>query len=213
MHPEYSNTHDKRVALDKDVIHIGALVQSSSSMLERLAKCYHMYILLFDQEHAEKLPDNQGCDHKIELITTVDTLRMGPIHQLSQEEEKIRVEYLEKMIREKTIRPSSSSVGSSILFVPKPNGKRLRLCVDSKHPTDHTKQDKTPLPIMDELSRKFSKADFITKIDMKAAFHLITMVLGHEKFTAFPTRFGLYEYMVMPFELTNAPATFQREIN
>ena len=56
-------------------------------------------------------------------------------------------------------------------------------------------------------------ADHITKIDMRAGFHLIRMALGHEKFTAFRTRFGLYEYMVMPFGLTNAPATFQREIN
>jgi len=55
---------------------------------------------------------------------------MGPIYQLSQEEEKILVEYLERMIHEKKIRPSSSSVESPILFVLKPNGKGLRLCVD-----------------------------------------------------------------------------------
>ena len=151
LHPEYSITYDKQVALDKDAIHIGALAQSSPSMLERLPRCYHKYLVLFDPEHAGKLPDNQGCDHRIELITSEDKLRMGPIYQLSQEEEKILVEYLEKMIREKKIRPSSSSVGSRILFVPKPNGKGLRLCVDYRHLKDHTKKDKTPLPIMDEL--------------------------------------------------------------
>jgi len=48
---------------------------------------------------------------------------MGRIYQLSHEEEKILVEYLEKMIREKKIRPSTSSVGSPILFVPKPMGR------------------------------------------------------------------------------------------
>jgi hypothetical protein len=76
---------------------------------------------------------------------------MGPIYPLSQEEEKILVEYLENMIREKKIRPSSSSVGSRIHFVPKPNGKGLQLCVDYRHLNDHTKKDITPLPIMDEL--------------------------------------------------------------
>jgi len=123
------------------------------------------------------------------------------------------VEYLEKMIREKKIRPSSSSVGSPIVFVPKPNGKRLRLCVDYRHLNAHTKKDKTSLPIMDELSRKIRGATFITKIDMRAGFNLIRMSLGHEKFMAFRTLFGLHEYMVMPFGLTNAPATFQQEIN
>jgi len=91
--------------------------------------------------------------------------------------------------------------------------KGLRLCVDYRHLNDHTKKDKTPLPIMDELSRKMRDCTHITKIDMKAGFHLMRMAMGHEKFTAFRTKFGLYEYMVMPFGLTNAPTTFQREIN
>jgi len=65
---------------------------------------------------------------------------MGPIYQLSQEAERILVEYLERMIKENKIRPSSSSVGSAILFVPKPNGNGLRLCVDYRHLNDHTKK-------------------------------------------------------------------------
>jgi len=196
IHPEYSITYDKRVALDKDAIHIGALVQNLSSMLERLPKCYDKYLLLFDPEHAEKLPDNRGCDHEIELITSEDKLRMGPIYQLSQEAQKILVEYLEKMIKEKKIRLSSSSVGSPISFVSKPRGKALRLCVDYRHLNDHMKKDETPLPIMDKLSRKSRGADFMTKIDMKTGFHLIRMALGHEKFTAFRTRFCLHQQNV-----------------
>jgi hypothetical protein len=213
IHPQYSITYDKRVALNKDAIHIGSLVQSIPSMLDRLPKHSPKFLLLFDLEHAEKLRDHRRCDHHIKLITSEDKLRMGPIYQLSQEEEQILVQDLEKMIKEKKIRPSSSSVGSPIHFVPKPNGKGLRLCVDYRHLNDHTKKDKTPLPIMDKLSRKMRDCDFITKIDMKAGFHLMRMAMGHGKFTAFRTKFGLYEYMVMPFGLTNAPASFQREMN
>jgi hypothetical protein len=123
------------------------------------------------------------------------------------------VEYLEKIIREKKIRPSSSSVGSPILFVPKSNGKGLRLCVDYRHLNDHRRKAKTPLPIMDELLRKMKYCDFIMKIDMKAGFYLMRMGMGHEKFTAFRTNFGQYEYIVMPCGLTIALATFQREVN
>jgi len=75
------------------------------------------------------------------------------------------------MIKERKIRPSSSSVGSPIWFVPKPNGKGLRLCKDSRHLNDHIKKDKTLLPIMEELSAQISKATHITTIDMKAGFH------------------------------------------
>jgi len=94
------------------------------------------------------------------------------------------------MIREKKICPSSSSVGSRILVVPKPKGKELRICVDYRHLNDHKKKDKTLLPVMDELSRKMRNCDHITKIEMKPAFHLVRMTMGHEKFKAFRTKFG-----------------------
>lgn len=75
--------------------------------------------------------------------------------------------------------------------MPKPNGKGLRLCVDYRHLTEHTKTDKYPLPNMDELSRIMKDCDFITKIDMKAGFHFMQMAMGYEKFTANRTKFGL----------------------
>jgi hypothetical protein len=56
-----------------------------------LPQDYHKWLLLFDPEEAEKLPDNKGCDHRIELKTPEDQLRMGPIYQLSLEEEKILI--------------------------------------------------------------------------------------------------------------------------
>ena len=54
---------------------------------------------------------------------------------------------------------------------------------------------------------------FITKLDFKASVHLMRMAIGHEKYTAFHTNFGLFEYLVIRFGLTNAPATFEREVN
>jgi len=213
LHPAYDNTYDERVVLKPNAIIIGAIDCDSPMLLENLPKQYHKWLLLFDPKEAEKLPSNKGCDHPIELKVPEENLRMGPIYQLSQEEEKLLIQYIDKMIKEGKFRPSLSSVGSPILFVPKPNGKGLRLCFDYRHLNQHTKKDKTPLPILSELQGRINGATHITRIDPKAGFHLLTMALEHERYTAFRTKFGFYEYMVMHFGLTNAPATFQREIN
>jgi len=186
---------------------------SNPSVVQKIPPQYHKFLRLFDLEQAEKLPDNTGCDHRIELLGSEDKLRMGPIYQLSPEEEKLLIQYLDEMIKEGKIRPSSSTVGSPILFVSKPNGKGLRLCLDYRHLNNYTKQDRTPLPIMEELQGRSREATHITKVDLKSGFYLFRMAWGYEKFMAFRTKFGLYEYMVMPFGLCNVPATFQREIN
>jgi hypothetical protein len=123
------------------------------------------------------------------------------------------IKYLDTMMKEGKIRPSSSTVGSPILVIPKPHGKGLRLCIDYRHVNDYTKKVKTPVPIMEELSSRVRGATHITKVNLKSGFYLIRMALGHEKYTAFCTKFGLDKYLVMPFGLCNAPATFKREIN
>lgn len=75
---------------------------------------------------------------------------MGPIDQFSVEVDKILVEYLDKMIREKKIHPSCGFVVSAIYFVPKPNVKGFRLCGDYTYFNDHQKNDKTTLPMRDQ---------------------------------------------------------------
>jgi len=117
------------------------------------------------------------------------------------------------MIKEGKIQSSSSSVWSPILFIAKPSGQGLGLCVDMRNLNDHTEKDKILLPIMDKLQTCVQGAMHISEIDMASRFYFIWMALGHEKFMAFRTKFGLFKFMVMPFWLTNTPATFQREMN
>jgi len=185
---------------------------SNPTLLQKLPTHHHKFFLVFDSKEAETLPDNNGCDHRIELTRSEEKFRMGPIYQLSQKEEKLLIQYLDKMIKEGKIQLSSSTVGSPILFIPKLNGNGSRLCVDSRYFNDYTPKDNTPLPIMVELHNWLARADYITRIYMKSRFHLLRMALGNEKFTSLRTKCGLYEYMVMPFGLMNTPATFQPDI-
>jgi len=63
IHPEYSISYDKRIALNDKAIHIGAIVMSNPSIAQKLPAHYHKFLHLFDAKESEKLPDSKGCDH------------------------------------------------------------------------------------------------------------------------------------------------------
>jgi len=110
------------------------------------------------------------------------------------------------------IEDSESLYGAPILFVPKPDGS-LRLCVDYRNLNKLTILNKYPLPLMDELRDCVAGAKVVTKLDRKDGYHLIQMKKGDQHKTAFRTRYGQYQYKVIPFGLVNAPATFQTMMN
>jgi hypothetical protein len=168
-------------------------------IIQKLSPQYHKRVLLIDPKESEKLPDNKGCDHHVELKTAEENLSMGSMYRLTLEAERLLEEYMDQMIHEGKLRSSLSPIESPVLFVLKLVGKRLRLRVDYRHLNQHTVKDNTPLPIMQELQDCLRDVEWITKINLNAEFHLIRMLFGHEKYTAFRTKFGLFEYTVMPF--------------
>ena len=99
-----------------------------------------------------------------------------------------------------------------MLFVKKPGGG-LRFCVDYRKLNGITRKDRYPLPLITETLRQLSQATWFTKLNVIAAFHKIRIKEGDEWKTAFHTRYSLYEWLVTPFGLSGAPATFQRYIN
>ncbi|KAJ1038769.1 hypothetical protein NDA10_001054 [Ustilago hordei] len=99
-----------------------------------------------------------------------------------------------------------------VLFVPKKDGG-LRLCVDYRGLNKITVKNRAPLPLIEEQLFLLRKARIYTKLDLRAAYNLIRIAKGDEWKTAFGTQLGLYEYLVMPFGLANAPAHFQSFIN
>ena len=76
-----------------------------------------------------------------------------------------------------------------------------------------TKRDRYPLPLIGELLDRLRGCRFFTKIDLRSAYNLVRIREGDEWKTAFRTRYGHFQYVVMPFGLVNAPATFQHFLN
>jgi hypothetical protein len=108
--------------------------------------------------------------------------------------------------------PSSSPWGCPALFVKKKD-QSLRLCVDYRPLNAVTIKNKYPLPRIDILFDQLAGARVFSKVDLCSGYHQIKIRSEDVPKTAFSTRYGLYEYLVMSFGLTNAPAHFMYLMN
>ncbi|KAM4060807.1 reverse transcriptase (RNA-dependent DNA polymerase) [Hirsutella rhossiliensis] len=117
-------------------------------------------------------------------------LPWGPLYSMSREELLVLRKTLTELLDKGFIRVSSSPAAAPVLM-----------------------RDRYPLPLLSETLRTIAKARWFTKVDVIAAFHKIRVAPGDEEKTAFRTRYGSFEWLVVPFGLTGAPAAFQRYIN
>jgi len=204
---------DDSVLFDQQAGLVGYVsAAGDSDPLEQVPQEFRHYLGIMGSEAADALPEHTSYDHKIDLKEG-EKPPWGPIYPLSEIELATLREWIKDMLRTGKIQRSSSPAGAPILFVPKPHGRGLRLCVDYRGINRVTIPNRYPLPLMDELQDRTQGAQWFTKIDLKNGYHLVRMREGDEWKTAFRTRYGLYEFLVMPFGLTNAPATFQDMIH
>jgi hypothetical protein len=128
-----------------------------------------------------------------------------------KENEFIKSE-IDEMLKQDLIKPSTSPWSFPVVVVKKKNGK-FRLCVNYKALNDVTKKDNYPLPRVDDIFDSLKGAKWFITLDLASGYWQIKVRTEDQEKTAFITKFGLFEFKVMPFGLCNAPATFQRIMN
>ena len=184
---------------------------ASDPDLSKIPPEYHDLANVFSKTEAHKLPEHRPYDLKIPLQEGT-TPPFGPVYNLSPLELQVLRTYIDDNLRKGFIRHSQSPAGAHILFVKKADGS-LRLCVDYRGINKITIKNRYPLPLIPELLDKVGKAKCFTGLDMRDGYHLLRMANGEEWKTAFRSRYGLFEYNVVPFGLCNAPAAFQHLMN
>jgi hypothetical protein len=157
------------------------------------------------------MPPDRDIEFAIELQPGTAPISKRPYRMPPAELAKLKKQ-LQELLDKRFIRPSTSPWGCPALFVKKKD-ESLRLCVDY-HPLNAvTIKNKYPLPRIDVLFDQLVGAKVFSKIDLRSGYHQIKIRASDIPKTAFSTRYGLYEYLVMSFGLTNAPAYFMYLMN
>ena len=179
--------------------------------LEKIPPKYREFSKAFSKSIADQLPEHRIYDHKITLKPDTE-VPFGPLYNLSETELVTLKSYLEENLSKGFIERSESPAGAPVLFVKKKDGS-LRLCVDYRGLNRITVPNRCPLPLISETLDRLYGCTIFTKLDMRGAYNLLRIKKGDEWKTAFRTRYGHFQYKVMPFGLCNAPASFQAFVN
>nr|ACS91357.1 polyprotein [Coix lacryma-jobi] len=162
-------------------------------------------------EELPGLPPDRNVEFVIELQPGTAPVSRRAYRMAPKELAELKTQ-LQELLEKGFIRPSSSPWGCPAIFVKKKD-KTLRMCVDYRPLNDVTIKTKYPLPRIDLLFDQLVGAKVFSKIDLRSGYHQIKIRPEDIPKTAFTTRYGLYEYLVMSFGLTNAPAHFMYLMN
>ncbi|WVZ22654.1 hypothetical protein V8G54_001198 [Vigna mungo] len=162
-------------------------------------------------EEIPGLPPSREVDFTIDLMPGAGPVSMAPYRMAPAELAELKKQ-IEELLEKKFIRPSVSPWGAPVLLVKKKDGSS-RLCVDYRQLNKVTIKNRYPLPRIDDLLDQLKGAGVFSKIDLRSGYHQILVKPEDVQKTAFRSRYGHYEYVVMPFGVTNAPAIFMDYMN
>ena len=157
------------------------------------------------------LPPDREVEFPIDLIPRTEPISNPPYRMASVELRELKAQ-LEELLSKGFIRLSISPWGAPILFVKKKYGS-LRLCIDYRQLNKVTIRNQYPLPRIDELFHHLQGSRVYSKIDLRSGYHQLRVQKSYIPKTAFRTRYGHYEFRVIPFGLTNALAAFMDLMN
>jgi hypothetical protein len=162
-------------------------------------------------EELPGIPPDREVEFFIDLLPGTAPISKRP-YRMSVEELKELKKQLTELQEAGYICPSSSPWGAPVLFVQKKDGSQ-RMCVDYRSLNGVTVKNKYRLPNIDDLFDQMSGARVFSKIDLRSGYHQMKIRPSDIPKTDFSTRYGLYEFTVMSFGLTDAPAYFMDLMN
>ena len=117
------------------------------------------------------------------------------------------------MITRDWVRALISKCAAPMMFIAKKDSLELRVYVDYRDLNNIIKKNRYPLPLFDTLIDHLRTVKYFTVLDLISAFHHLQIRKGDEQIITFISRYGLYEYLVIPFRLYNTPVSFQALID
>ncbi|CAA0810269.1 Uncharacterized mitochondrial protein AtMg00860, partial [Striga hermonthica] len=168
------------------------------------------YLDVFPDELPGRPPDRQ-VEFTIDLVPGAGPVSKAPYRMAPKEIQELKAQ-IQELLNLGFIRPSVSPWGAPVLFVKKKDGS-MRMCINYRELNAFTVKNKYPLPRIEDLFDQLRGASVFSKIDLRSGYHQLKIWESDISKTAFRTRYGHYEFVVMPFGLRNAPAVFMDLMN